>query len=68
MKDLGHLYADGAEKAIRLVTRMINDNFVPPETTVPRKNDEKIRGSILFEVTPHCSLLAIVSKNLLFLS
>jgi len=66
MKDLGHLYADGAEKAIRLVTRMINDNFVPPETTVPRKIDEKIRGSILFEVTPHCSLLAIVSKNLLF--
>ena len=66
MKDLGNLYADGAEKAIRLVTRMINENFIPSGATAPRKEVEKIRGSIVFEVTPHCSLLAIQSENLLF--
>ena len=66
MKDLGNLYADGAEKTIRLVTRMINENFIPSGAIALRKEGEKIRGSIVFEVTPHCALLAIQSENLLF--
>lgn len=66
MKDLGHLYADGAEETIRLVTRMIQQNFIPPSDKVARKEDARIRGSIIFEVTPHCSLLTIRSGNLLF--
>jgi len=66
MKDLGHLYADGAAETIRLVTRMIQQNFIPPIDKVARKEDARIRGSIIFEVTPHCSLLTIRSGNLLF--
>ena len=66
MKDLGHLYADGAAETIRLVTRMIQQNFIPPIDKVARKEDGRIRGSIIFEVTPYCSLLTIRSGNLLF--
>ena len=66
MKDLGHLFADGAAETIRLVTRMIQENFIPPADKIARKEDVRIRGSIIFEVTPYCSLLTIRSGNLLF--
>jgi len=64
MKLLGHLYADGAEKTIKLVTRMIQQNFIPKD--YPQIKDPRIRGSTIYEVTEHCSLLVIQSETMIF--